>query len=72
MEEGKKSPPPPLFAPATQASRAQKTFHLALYHLNRCEFPCRLEIFERSFSRTAAIVSNVIPSDWRDASKPIF
>lgn len=31
-----------------------------------------MEIFERSFSRTGAKVSNLIPSDGRDASKPIF
>lgn len=32
----------------------------------------KLEIFKRSFSRTGAKVWNLIPSDWRDASKSSF
>ena len=51
---------------------AKKTSFLALHHLNGGEFRCRLQIFKRSFSRTGAKVSNLIPSDWRDASKPSF
>ena len=32
----------------------------------------KLEIFKWSFSRTGAIIWNQIPSNWRDAFKPIF
>ena len=32
----------------------------------------KLEIYKRLFSRSGAKVWNVIPSDWRDASKSVF